>query len=68
MNQEYKAIYEEFLAQDEETASQEIRDSYSEMNNEFERYLCAIQEDMFRKAFEFGYVKGVEAAEKRKTA
>lgn len=68
MKEAYKKLYEEFLESDNESAPQEVKESYSEIGNAFEQYLCAVQEEMFRKAFEFGYAKGVEVAKRKKTA
>lgn len=68
MNKIYKEIYDEFLDCNNETASEEIRQSYADMYSVFEEYLCAIQEDTFRRAYEFGYAKGVEATKNKKTA
>ena len=68
MDNAYKSIYSEFLDSDNEQASEEVRKAYSDMGEAFENYLCFIQEDLFRKAYEFGYAKGVEVAGKRKTA
>jgi len=65
MNNVYEAIYNKFLESDDETASEDVRQYYSDMQNMFEEYLCAVQRDMFCKAFEFGFIKGIEVAEKK---
>lgn len=64
---EFDRIYSEFL-ENEYSASESVRGAYSSMDDAFEEYLCAIQEDVFRKAFEYGYAKGIEAARRKKTA
>lgn len=62
--EDFKKLYDDFLENDEEAASEEVRDTYSAMKDEFEEYICAIQEDTFRKAYNFGFERGIAAAGK----
>ena len=55
----FQRIYEECL-ENEPQASQKTRGSYDKMQTWFEEYVCAIQEDAVRYAYQCGY----EAARK----
>lgn len=55
----FQRIYEECLENGSQV-SQKTRDSYDKMQTWFEEYVCAIQEDTFRYAYQCGY----EAARK----
>ena len=45
--------YEEFLENDEEQASEEIKESYNELHAAFEKYICALEEHMWKKGFNY---------------
>lgn len=62
---EIQAMYEDFIENDTEMAAETVRSAYSAIGTALEEYLCAAEEDMFRKAFLYGYAKGTEATEKR---
>lgn len=49
--------YEEFLENDEEQASEEIKESYNELHVAFERYICALEEHMWKKGFNYAMRK-----------
>lgn len=55
----FNKIYNECL-ENAPQASQKTRDAYNELQTWFEEYLCAVQEDTFRYAYQCGY----EAAKK----
>lgn len=44
--------------EDAPQASQKTRGSYDKMQTWFEEYICAIQEDAFRYAYQCGYEAG----------
>lgn len=50
----FEKIYDEFI-EEREHASDRVVKSYKELNNAFEEYICAVEEDTFRLAFMFGY-------------
>ena len=56
----FREIYGECI-ENQQQASKDVRDSYSRMNDEFENYLNAVQEDMFRYAYQSGYEAAVLA-------
>ncbi len=56
----FEKIYEECL-ENEPQVSEAVRSSYKEMNKAFEEYLSAIQENMFRYAYQCGYEAAVKA-------
>ena len=58
---DFEKIYDEFMETDGETASDEVRNEYGTMHDAFENYLCAIQEDLFRKVYKFGFERGMAA-------
>ena len=51
---EFQRIYEECL-ENEPLATEAVRSSYKGMQETFENYLCAIEEHMFRYAYQCGY-------------
>ena len=57
------ALYDEFL-DERGQASKEVTNSCKAMRKAFDDYLAAIDEDMFRQAFQFGYERGFAAAQK----
>ncbi len=52
----------------QESASDEIREAYRKIDDSFNEYLNAVQDDIFQQAFRYGYEKGFEAASRIKTA
>lgn len=56
--------YEEYLEKGA-TASEEVKRAYQTTDNAIEDYIQAVQEDMFKGAFAYGFTKGVEAAKKK---
>lgn len=58
--QEALKYYEIFLDTDNEEATDGVRKAYSTMQAAFEEYVCALQEDMFQKAFRYGFRYGLE--------
>lgn len=66
--QEAMRYQDDFLETVQEPASDEIRKYYQLMQNNFDEYLSAVQEDMFQLAFRYGYEKGFKAASGAKTA
>lgn len=50
----FQEIYEECL-DNQPQASEATRSSYKRMGEIFDQYLCAIQEDVFRYAYQCGY-------------
>ncbi len=65
--QEAMMYQEDFLENIQETASDEVRETYSQICNGFEKYLEAVQDDMFQQVFRYGYEKGFEAGSKAET-
>lgn len=59
----FERIYEECL-ENKPQASDAVKNSYRGMGNMFEEYLCAIQEDMFRYAYQCGYKAAVSEMQK----
>lgn len=57
------ALYDEFL-DDRGHVSEEVTSSYKAMQEAFDNYLAAVDEDTFRQAFRFGYERGFAAAQK----
>lgn len=57
-------VYEEYLSKGG-TASEEVKRTYEELNGAIENYIEAVQKDMFKGAFAYGFTKGVEAAKKK---
>lgn len=57
----FDKIYEE-CSENAPYVPDAVRESYAKMRNSFEEYLCALEEYMFRYAYEFGYKAGMEAA------
>lgn len=57
-----------FLEDIQKSASDEIREAYRKIDDSFNEYLNAVQDDMFQQAFRYGYEKGFEAASRAKTA
>ena len=56
----FQRIYEEGL-ENQPQASEAVRSSYNRMNGVFNEYLSAVQEDMFRYAYQCGYEAAVAA-------
>ena len=52
----------------QESSSDEIREAYRKIDDSFNEYLNAVQDDIFQQAFRYGYEKGFEAASRIKTA
>ena len=52
--EEFQRIYEECL-ENKPQAPETVRNGYDRMNSAFEEYLCAVEEDMFRYAYQCGY-------------
>ena len=53
----FEKIYSECL-ENAPQASENVRNAYSELNQWLEKYICAIQEDTFRYAYQCGYEAG----------
>lgn len=66
--QQIDEYYNEFMENVQESASDDVRKGYSNMCGWFDEYLSAVQEDMFRQAFQYGYEQGLKEATIRKTA
>lgn len=66
--QEAMGYQDDFLENVQETASDEIREAYRKIDDSFNEYLNAVQDDIFQQAFRYGYEKGFEAASRIKTA
>lgn len=49
--------YQEFLENDIEQAPEEVTKSYNELYGAFEKYLCAIEEHMWKKGFNYAMRK-----------
>ncbi len=58
--EKFQRIYEECL-ENQPQASETVRSSYKRMGGLFDEYLCAVQEDMFRYAYQCGYEAAVAA-------
>lgn len=54
----FQRIYGECM-ENEPQASEKIRTGYRKMDEWFELYLCAVQEEMFRYAYQCGYEAGL---------
>ena len=52
--EEFQRIYEECL-EDKPQAPETVRNGYDRMNSAFEEYLCTVEEDVFRYAYQCGY-------------
>lgn len=53
IDKEFEKIYEEYN-ESLGTAPESVRNAYDAMHDAFEEYLCAVDEWIFRTAFEFG--------------
>ena len=60
--QQALSYYEDFIENQGEMASDKVRKSCKDYEEAFERYICAVQEDMFQQAFRYGYELGLKAA------
>lgn len=65
---EIMQYYDKFLEEVKGPASEETRTCYKTLNRWFEEYISAVQEDLFRQAFQYGYEQGVKASGVGKTA
>lgn len=61
MSEDIQKIYSDSL-EDWPMAPDEVRDAYSQIHDELEKYVAAIQ----AQAFSYGYEQGIKAAESRK--
>ena len=59
----FNKIYEKCL-EDRPQATEEIRETYGAMHDNFERYLSAIEEWMFRHAYQCGYEAALQHLQK----
>lgn len=57
-----KKYYETFLEETRTPAPPEVQTTYKRHSRAFEDYLEAVQEDMFKQAFQYGYRQGLKAA------
>lgn len=57
-----KKYYETFLEETRTPAPPEVQTTYKRHLRAFEDYLEAVQEDMFKQAFQYGYKQGLKAA------
>ena len=57
-----KKYYETFLEETQTPAPAEVQTTYKRHLRAFEDYLEAVQEDMFKQAFQYGYRQGLKAA------
>lgn len=53
----FERIYSECI-ENAPQASENVRNAYFELNGWIEKYICAIQEDTFRYAYQCGYEAG----------
>ena len=53
----FNKIYERYL-ESQPQASESVRNAYNKMGEWFELYLCYVQEDLFRHAYQCGYEDG----------
>lgn len=60
--QQALAYYDDFIECKCERASDEVRKSCKEYEDAFNKYIEAMQEDMFQQAFRYGYEQGLKAA------
>ena len=60
--------YDEFMENVQESASDDVQKAYGDMSHWFDEYLSAIQEDVFKQAFQYGYEQGLKDAGIKKTA
>lgn len=57
-----KKYHETFLEEVQTTASPEVPAAYKSYLRAFEDYLEAVQKDLFKQAFQYGYEQGLKAA------
>lgn len=57
-----KKYYDVFREEVQTTASPEVPAAYKRHLRAFEDYLDAVQEDLFKQAFQYGYKQGLKAA------
>lgn len=57
---ELNKIYSDFMEYDQETVSADTTTSYLALQDAFDSYLNEFQSDLFRQAFEYGYIKAIE--------
>ena len=57
-----KNYYDVFREEVQTTAPKEVQTSYSGFMTAFQDYLGAVQEDLFKQAFQYGYKQGLKAA------
>jgi len=62
----FQKIFSECLENNSVPASKTIENCYHEMSNLFIKYLEAIQENMFRYAYQCGFKAALEACRKSK--
>lgn len=60
--QDLENIFEDFLESENSTADKKVMESYKRMDELFEDYICNVQEDMFKKAFLYGFNEGMKQA------
>lgn len=60
--------YDQFIEEMDEQVSEETRAGHEAYRQAFDEYLNALQEDLFQKAFRYGYEQGLKAAGNSKTA
>lgn len=66
--QEVMRYQVDFCENVQESAPDEVREAYRKIDDSFNEYLNAVQDDIFQQAFRYGYEKGFEAASRIKTA
>ena len=66
--QEAMRYQNDFFENVQESAPDEVRETYSRKHDAFEEYLAALEDHLFQQIFRYGYEKGFEAANRAKTA